>query len=204
MTVSDAQRGSTRPSTNDLWASIEQTLMTSDFSCRIARVKREIAAFRTSFAMQELEIQLQDGQTMAVMFKDSSWQALEGQARHVKPRFLHDLIRETQTYRTILVPSTVHCSNFHGADINEDLGSTGCPRICPCLRLIHHEWQMEAGGKLGRRNACTNRQFCRLARTSASSAFVDLCRRLLPAVGCPRLGIHQRKWNRASGLTSGL
>jgi hypothetical protein len=49
-----------------------------------------MAAFRTSFAMEESEIQLQDGPTFAIMFKDFAWQALEGQARHVKPRFLYD------------------------------------------------------------------------------------------------------------------
>jgi hypothetical protein len=37
-----------------------------------------MAAFRTSFAMEEIEIQLQDGQTFAIMFKDFAWQALEG------------------------------------------------------------------------------------------------------------------------------
>ena len=52
--------------------------------------------------MEEIEIQLQDGQTSAIMFKDLTWQALDGLARHVKPRFLYDPLREIETYRTMV------------------------------------------------------------------------------------------------------
>jgi hypothetical protein len=55
----EVQSGSTRPRTSVLWASIERILTTSDSSYRIAGLKRKMAAFRTSFAMEELEIQLQ-------------------------------------------------------------------------------------------------------------------------------------------------
>jgi phosphotransferase family enzyme len=85
-------------------------------------LKRKMSPFRTSFAMEELEIQLEGGASLAIMFKDLSWQALEGQARYVKPRFLHDPFREIETYRTILRPEHFTAPTFYGADINEDLG----------------------------------------------------------------------------------
>jgi len=102
MTGGEVQSGSTRPGTSELWASIERILITSDSSDRIARSKRKMAAFRTSFAMEEIEIQLQGGQASTTTFKDLIWQALEGLARNVKPRFLYDPLREIETYRTML------------------------------------------------------------------------------------------------------
>jgi hypothetical protein len=63
MTDGEVQSGSTRPRTNELWASIERILITSYTSYPIAGLKREMAAFRTSFAMAEIEIRLEDGQT---------------------------------------------------------------------------------------------------------------------------------------------
>jgi len=102
MSGGEVQSGSTRRRTSELWASIERILITSDSSYRIAGLKRKMAAFRTSFAREEIEIQLQDGQTSATMFKDLTWQALEGQACRVKPRFLYDPLREIETYRTMV------------------------------------------------------------------------------------------------------
>lgn len=143
MTSSDVEPAPSRPSTAELRTSIERILGTSDSSCRVTGLKRKLAAFRTSFAMEELEIELQDGQTLAVMFKDSSWQALEGQARHVKPLFLHDPLREIETYRTILAPQQFTVPIFHGADVNEDLGRYWLfLEYVPAWRLTHHEWQL--------------------------------------------------------------
>ena len=139
----EVQSGSTRPRTSELWASIERILVTSDSSCRIAGLKRKMAAFRTSFAMEELEIQLQDGQTLAIMFKDLTWQALEGQARHVKPRFLYDPLREIETYRTILHPHHFSVPTFYGADVNEASERYWLfLEYVPAWRLSHHEEQL--------------------------------------------------------------
>jgi hypothetical protein len=77
MTGGEVQPGFMRPGTSELWASIERILVTSDSSCRIAGLKRKMAAFRISFAMEELEIQQQYRHTLAIMFKDLTWQALE-------------------------------------------------------------------------------------------------------------------------------
>jgi hypothetical protein len=143
MTGGEVQSGSTRPRTSELWASIERILITSDSSYRIAGLKRKMAAFRTSFAMEEIEIQLQDGQTLAIMFKDLTWQALEGQARHVKPRFLYDPLREIETYRTILHPHHFSVPTFYGADVNEASERYWLfLEYVPAWRLTHHEEQL--------------------------------------------------------------
>jgi hypothetical protein len=81
---------------------------------RIAGLKRKMTAFRTSFAIEELEIQLQDGQTLAIVFKDLTWQALEGQARQVKPRLLYSPLREIETYRSILHLHHFRCQLLRG------------------------------------------------------------------------------------------
>ena len=102
MTRVEVQSGSTRPRTSELWPSMERILIASDCSYRIAGLKRKMAAFRTSFAMEEIEIPLQDGQTSATMFNDLTRRALEGLPRLVKPRFLYDPLREIETYRTMV------------------------------------------------------------------------------------------------------
>jgi thiamine kinase-like enzyme len=139
----DVQSGFPRPRTSELWASLERILVASDSSCRIAGLKRKMAAFRTSFAMEELEIQLPDGQTLAIMFKDLAWQALEGQAPHVKPRFLYDPLREIETYRTILHPHHFSVPTFYGADVDEASERYWLfLEYVPAWRLTHHEEQL--------------------------------------------------------------
>ena len=89
--------------TPDLCAALEEGLA-QHFGCRraIARCDRRMSAFQTSYLLQELDVRLADGSELAVIFKQVSRHALTDAARGVKPDFLHDPLREIETYRGVL------------------------------------------------------------------------------------------------------
>src|SRR5207248_9985343 len=68
----------------------------------IVRLEREPSAYGSTFALEELRVDLDDGTRLHLMFKDLSWRALLESTRGAKPRFLYNPLREIQTYRAIL------------------------------------------------------------------------------------------------------
>ncbi len=89
---------------------------------RIAKLVRRPSAYRTSFALEELEVRLDDGSTLELMFKNLSWSALLGPARRVKPAFLYDPLREIETYRAILTPNRLGTAACYGAVADHETG----------------------------------------------------------------------------------
>lgn len=88
---------------------------------RIVRLERCAAAYRTSFALEELRIWLDDGTSIRLMFKDLSRRAMHPDARRVKPAFLYDPLREIETYRTILKPSGLGTPECYGGVVDPSL-----------------------------------------------------------------------------------
>jgi hypothetical protein len=60
--------------------------------------------------------------TLQVMLKDLSWQALLPEASRIKPAFLHDPLREIETYRKILAEHSLGSAICYGAVVNPALG----------------------------------------------------------------------------------
>ena len=54
---------------------------------RIARLERRRSAYCSSFAIEELDVRLEDGTTLELIWKDLSWHALQGDARRAKRPF---------------------------------------------------------------------------------------------------------------------
>lgn len=69
----------------------------SDVHVRAAR-----SAYSTSFPIDDVEVDLPDGRCLRLMLKDLHWDALIGDARTAKPRWLYDPARETGVYRVML------------------------------------------------------------------------------------------------------
>jgi hypothetical protein len=110
------------PATTDLRAFVQDALWSSSgIRSRVIRMGRRTAAYRTSSAMEELDVRLDDGRRLSVLFKDVSPRALVGDAREVKPAFLQDPRREIETYRAILVPNGLTVPGFYGAVVDEAL-----------------------------------------------------------------------------------
>jgi hypothetical protein len=104
----------------------------------ITRLKRKLSAYGSSFTLEELDVRLDDGAVIKLMFKDLSWQALLADARSVKPVFLYNPQREIATYRTILGPQGISTATCYGAVVDVRAGRYWLflERI-PGLRLNH-------------------------------------------------------------------
>jgi hypothetical protein len=78
---------------------------------RIVGLLRRPFPYRSSFALEEIELTFEDGTTLDVVFKNLSPEGLLPEGRRAKPDFLYDPLREIETYRRILtgIPGTPIC-----------------------------------------------------------------------------------------------
>src|SRR5262249_41910965 len=73
----------------------------------LARLERRASLYRSSFALEELDVWLADGTALRLVFKDLGWHTLLEQGRRAKPSFLHDPLREIRLYQHVLDPATL-------------------------------------------------------------------------------------------------
>jgi hypothetical protein len=90
-----------RPADSELRAGLERALA-SDGLEFVGEVERRPYAYRTSFPLEELRVELAGEGPVALLFKQLDWEALEPAAQVAKPRFLHDPVREPAVYATLL------------------------------------------------------------------------------------------------------
>jgi Ser/Thr protein kinase RdoA (MazF antagonist) len=79
-------------------------------------LRRRPSAYRTSFPLEELDLTLEDGSELRLLFKDLAWASLEESARLAKPEFLHDPRREPAVYASLLAPHGLG-PRYYGATI---------------------------------------------------------------------------------------
>lgn len=79
---------------------------------------RRPSPYRTSFPLEELDVELGDGTRLALVLKELSWGNLGDTARRAKPRFLHDPLRELEVYRTVLDPLALGTAKLYGSGEN--------------------------------------------------------------------------------------
>jgi hypothetical protein len=103
----------------ELRAALESVLA-SHFgkACGLVRLERTPSRYQTSFGLEELVVEVDDGTALRVMFKDLCRQSLDGEALRVKPAFLHDPLREIETYRQILAPGRLGTAVCYGAIVD--------------------------------------------------------------------------------------
>jgi aminoglycoside phosphotransferase (APT) family kinase protein len=89
---------------------------------RIARLERSPSPYRSSFWLEELDVRLEDGSVLKLMFKDLGRHALLESAQRAKPAFLYDPLREIETYRLLLEPARIGTPILYGAAVNEQMG----------------------------------------------------------------------------------
>lgn len=90
-----------RPADSELRAGLEQALAVAGFELA-GGVERRPYAYRTSFPLEELRVELAGEGPVDLIFKQLEWEALEPAAQVAKPRFLHDPARELAVYATLL------------------------------------------------------------------------------------------------------
>jgi aminoglycoside phosphotransferase (APT) family kinase protein len=92
-------------------------------SPRVIELERKPFAYETSFAIDELRVELDDGQEIDLLVKDVG-AGLSATAAATKPADALDPRRETAVYRSLLHPAGVPAPRFYGATEDEDTGRT--------------------------------------------------------------------------------
>ena len=100
-----------RPADDDLLAALR--------GLRAVALERRPSPYRTSFALEELDVQLEAGERLQLLFKDLGDRALDPAARAVKPAFLRDPRREIETYRRLLEPLRLGTARLFAAVLDE-------------------------------------------------------------------------------------
>jgi hypothetical protein len=69
---------------------------------RVVGLARRPSRFNSSYALEELEATFDDGTSLPLVFKNLARDSMLEGARRAKPDFLHDPLREIETYRSVL------------------------------------------------------------------------------------------------------
>ena len=106
---------------------------------RIAKLERRLSAYSSSFILEELDVTLDDGTSLALIFKDLSKVALMEGAGKIKPWFLYNPSREIETYRRVLSDHNIGSPICYGAIVQP-----GWHRFWLFLERLPpvHLWQM--------------------------------------------------------------
>jgi phosphotransferase family enzyme len=100
---------------DDLRSALEAALGTSIGGRRIRRVDWRPCPDQSSFVIDEVDVELDDGSSLALIAKATSWDLLEHEATLAKPRFLHDANRELTAYNSILSTLDVATPRYYGS-----------------------------------------------------------------------------------------
>ena len=84
-------------------------------SAPVRALRRRPSAYQTSFPLEELVLELEDGSRRRLAFKRLAWDELDAQARLAKPRFLHDPRREPAVYASVLEPAELGGPRFYAS-----------------------------------------------------------------------------------------
>jgi hypothetical protein len=84
----------------------------------ITGLERRPCAYRTSFSLEELDVELADGDRLRLMMKDLSRAALHEHALAAKPELLYDPLREIHVYRDVLAGAKMGTAAYHGASVD--------------------------------------------------------------------------------------
>jgi aminoglycoside phosphotransferase (APT) family kinase protein len=113
----------TSAQTADLRAALEAALTEHEGApASVVELHRRPHEYRTSFALEELDVTLAGGRTLRVMLKDLSRESLDANALRVKPALLHDPLREIEVYRDLLDAAALGTPAYHGASVDPARG----------------------------------------------------------------------------------
>jgi Phosphotransferase enzyme family len=99
-------------------AGLEQVLA-SHFGTRISRMACRPSLYASSFFVNEIDLGLDDGTTVALVAKATRWDARLPEAQQAKPAFLWDDQRERATYESILTQADLQSARYFGSYVDE-------------------------------------------------------------------------------------
>jgi hypothetical protein len=106
--------GISRPSDTELGDVLSRILLAAGRG-EPRNVVRRPSAYRTSFPLEELDLELEDGTRLRLAFKQLGWSTLDEEARLAKPEFLHDPRREPAVYAFLLAPPGLGAPRYYGS-----------------------------------------------------------------------------------------
>lgn len=105
------------PSDSELRDALEPVLREAGIEAP-REIRRRPSEYRTSFPLEELDLTLEDGARLRLIFKRLDWDALTDEARLAKPRFLHDPLREPVVYGSVLAAVPPGPPRYYGSAID--------------------------------------------------------------------------------------
>ena len=101
-----------------------QTTLSGHFGtpCHVTRLRCQPSMARSTFTLEELDVTLEDGTAIPLIFKDVHCGALVRDRQWAKPGFLCAPLREIETYRKILAPARLGTATYYGAVIDAQMG----------------------------------------------------------------------------------
>ena len=107
------------PTDDELRTRLEAALSSHEGTAvAVTELARRQCEYRTSFALEELDVTLADGRSLRLMFKDLSRACLGADALLVKPGFLHDPVREVEVYRDLLDGAGLGTPAYYGSSVD--------------------------------------------------------------------------------------
>src|SRR5689334_9473051 len=83
-------------------------------------VYRRPHPYRSSFAIEELEVRRGDGRALSLVFKDLGRSGLSAAGRLAKPPYLHDPQREIDVYTSILSAHKLGTATYYGSIVEPE------------------------------------------------------------------------------------
>jgi Ser/Thr protein kinase RdoA (MazF antagonist) len=117
--ASTAQSAPTRRANAGLHDALSAAMKERLDGRRITHVRRKACSFYSSYPLEELELELDDGSCIETVWKDLSPRTRLKAARGVKPRFVYDPQREIAVYRHVLNALNLGTAEFHGASLDQ-------------------------------------------------------------------------------------
>jgi aminoglycoside phosphotransferase (APT) family kinase protein len=109
------------PSDAELREALEPLLREAGVAA-LGTIRRRPYEYRTSFPLEQLELTLEDGASLRLVFKQLDWEALGDEVRLAKPRFLHDPLREAAVYGSVLAAAPSGPPHHYGSAIESECG----------------------------------------------------------------------------------
>jgi Ser/Thr protein kinase RdoA (MazF antagonist) len=109
------------PSDSELREALEPLLREAGVAA-LTGIHRRPYEYRTSFPLEQLDLTLEDGASLRLVFKQLDWEALGDEARLAKPRFLHDPLREAAVYGSVLAAAPSGPPHRYGAVVDPGRG----------------------------------------------------------------------------------
>jgi Ser/Thr protein kinase RdoA (MazF antagonist) len=111
-----------RPERGELRDSLDRLLSRQVPARRIVDLETRPMPYASSFALDEIRVRFDNGDSVELVCKDTGDTAMLPEAQRIKPRFLYNPIREIATYESILAPHGIDAPCFYGKTSDERRG----------------------------------------------------------------------------------